>query len=461
MSKPPILVVDDDEDIRTQMKWALAADYEVAMAGDRASAMAAFGASRPLVTLLDLGLPPSPNSPDEGLATLSGILVLDRQAKVVIVSGQGEKENALRAVGAGAWDFLTKPVDTDDLSRVLARGVYVARLEREFRAMQDEARAETFEDMLGTSEPMQAVFAFVRKVATTSAPVLILGENGTGKEMVARALHRRSRPKDAPFVAINCGAIPESLLESELFGHERGAFTGAHAMRKGLVETANGGTLFLDEIGELSMPLQVKLLRFLQEKTFQRVGGRTEIQSDARVVAATNVNLQESVAAGRFREDLYFRLAVLVVRLPALRERGDDVAVIAREFLRRFGAQHTRSGLTFSADAIRALHEHAWSGNVRELQNRVQRAVIMADGKRVTARDLELAEGGAAFPTLREARERVERELVQEALRRNNGKITPAALELGISRPTFYELMDKLAIPRGAEGRVDGEERPA
>jgi len=266
---------------------------------------------------------------------------------------------------------------------------------------------------------------------------------------VARALHRRSRQRDAPFVAINCGAIPEALLESELFGHEKGAFTGAHAARKGLVETASGGTLFLDEIGELSAQLQVKLLRFLQEKTFQRVGGRQEIQSDARIVAATNVNLQESVAAGKFREDLYFRLAVLVVRLPALRERGEDVSLIAREFLRRFGAQHMRTGLTYSQDALRALNQHGWPGNVRELQNRVQRAVIMADGKRVTAGDLELADGEpTALPTLREAREQVERELVQESLRRHGGKITPAALELGISRPTFYELLDKLGIPR-------------
>jgi two-component system NtrC family response regulator len=450
MRKPTLLLVDDDEDIRVQMKWALAGDYEVAMAGDRASAVAAFSATRPLLTLLDLGLPPSPNDPEEGLATLAGLLVIDRQAKVIVVSGQGEKENALRAVGAGAWDFLCKPVDTDELARVLARGMYVAQLEREYRAAQEVARPDTFEDMIGTSAPMQAVFGFVRKVAATTAPVLILGENGTGKEMVARALHRRSRPKDAPFVAINCGAIPEALLESELFGHERGAFTGAHAMRKGLIETASGGTLFLDEIGELSMSLQVKLLRFLQEKTFQRVGGRGEIQSDARVVAATNVNLQESVAAGKFREDLYFRLAVLVVRLPALRERGDDVGVVAREFLRRFGVQHTRAGMTFSADAIRALHQHTWPGNVRELQNRVQRAVIMAEGKRVTAKDLELEDHAAASAilTLREAREAVERELVLDALRRNNGKITPAALELGISRPTFYELMDKLEIAR-------------
>jgi two-component system NtrC family response regulator len=450
MTKPRLLVVDDDEDIRVQMKWALADAYEVAMAGDRNGAIAAFNAERPLVTLLDLGLPPCPNEPDEGLAVLSGLLVLERLAKVIVVSGQGEKENALRAVGAGAYDFLSKPVDTDELKRVLQRAVYVAELEREYRAIQERARPEAFEDMLGVSPQMQAVFAFVRKVATTSAPVLILGENGTGKEMVARALHHRSAQRGGPFVPINCNAIPENLLESELFGHEKGSFTGAHALRKGLIESAAGGTIFLDEIGELPAPLQVKLLRFLQEKTFQRVGGRQEIQSDARVIAATNANLHESVANRKFREDLYFRLAVLVVTLPPLRDRGDDVVVVAREFLRRYGAQHGKRGLAFAPDAVRALALHAWPGNIRELQNRVQRAAIMADGKRVSAADLELADAAAGRPpqTLREAREQVERKLVEDALRRHGGKITSASQELGVSRPTLYELMEKLGVGR-------------
>jgi two-component system NtrC family response regulator len=449
MMKPRLLLVDDDEDIRVQMKWALSGNYEVSMAGDRSTAVAAFTADRPLVTLLDLGLPPAPNTPDEGLAVLSGLLVLDRQAKVIVISGQGDKQNALRAVGVGAWDFLCKPVEMDELGLVLRRCVHVAELEREYRALQESARLEAFEDMLGASSQMQAVFAFVRKAATTSAPVLILGENGTGKEMVAQALHRRSRERSGPFVPINCGAIPEALLESELFGHEKGAFTGAHALRKGLIETAAGGTLFLDEIGELSPALQVKLLRFLQEKTFQRVGGRQEIQSDARVIAATNVNLQESVASGRFREDLYFRLAVLVVTLPPLRERGDDVGLVAKELLRRYGAQHLRTGLTFAPDALRAMHAHSWPGNIRELQNRVQRAVIMADGKRVTASDLELTDaGGGPAKTLREARDEVDREMVHGALRRHAWSITAASQDLGISRPTLYELMEKLGIVR-------------
>jgi two-component system NtrC family response regulator len=297
---------------------------------------------------------------------------------------------------------------------------------------------------------MQAVFDFICKVAPTNAPVLILGESGTGKEMVAQALHRRSAQARGPFVAINCNSIPENLLESELFGHEKGAFTGAHAQRKGHIETAAGGTLFLDEIGELPTSVQVKLLRFLQEKCFQRVGGRQEIHSDARVLAATNRNLQESVAGGKFREDLYFRLAVVVVKVPPLRERGDDIILVAKAFLHNYAVEHAKPGLTFAPDALRALSLHRWPGNVRELQNRVRRAVIMADGKRVTATDLELTDTLSALPpqTLKEARESVEREMVQDALRRHRGKITSAALELGISRPTLYELMEKLGIAR-------------
>jgi len=451
MTKTTLLLVDDDEDIRTQMKWALAADYEVVMAGDRAGALAAFRTSRPTVTLLDLGLPPRPNEPEEGLNALSALLALDSTAKVIVVSGQGDKQNALRAVGAGAYDFLCKPVDMDELRLVLQRCVYVAELEREYRAMQQTQRIDSFEGMLGASSQMQAVFTFIRKVAPTSAPVLILGESGTGKEVIAQALHRRSPQKNGPFVGINCNAIPESLLESELFGHEKGAFTGAHTLRKGHIEGATGGTLFLDEIGDLPAPVQVKLLRFLQEKRFQRVGGRQEITSDARVIAATNVNLQELVSGGKFREDLYFRLAVVVLEVPPLRERGDDAALMAKEFLHRFGVQHGKPNVTFAPDSLRAITLHGWPGNVRELQNRVQRAVIMADGKRVTAADLELASvpGGAGqSQTLKEAREAAERELVQEVLRRHGGKITSAAMELGVSRPTLYELLEKLGIAK-------------
>ena len=450
MTRPILLIVEDDEDIRTQLKWGLSQDYEVVMAGSRADAVAAFKANHPVMTLLDLGLPPRPNDPDEGLSVLSELLAIDPLAKVIIVSGQGDRQNALQAVGTGAYDFLCKPVDIGDLKLVLQRCGYVAELEREYVSLQQSAGAGLFEEIVGVSPQMQAVFTMIRKVAPTSAPVLILGESGTGKEMVARAVHRRSPQHDGPFVAINCNSIPENLLESELFGHEKGSFTGAHTQRKGHIETAEGGTLFLDEIGELPPPVQVKLLRFLQEKRFQRVGGRQEIRSDTRVVAATNINLQDAVASGRFREDLFFRLAVVVVKVPPLRERGDDIALVAKEFLRRYGAQHRKGIATFTADAQKALQLHSWPGNVRELQNRVQRAVIMAEGRRVTAADLELTDALAdqAPQTLREAREAVERDLVQHALQRHGGRITAAALELGVSRPTLYELMDKLRIAK-------------
>jgi two-component system NtrC family response regulator len=447
--KPRLLIVDDDEEIRTQMRWGLDQEYEVFQAEDRRSAMTLFSEHRPLVTLLDLGLPPRPADPVEGLEALSEMLAQDNLAKVIIISGQGEKDNALRAVGAGAYDFLPKPVDLEILKLLLRRAFHIASLEREFRQVQ-QIRGETFEDMLGTSPQMQQVFNSIRKVATSDAPVLVLGESGTGKEMVAQAIHRRSPRKDGPFVAINCSAIPETLLESELFGHEKGSFTGAHVQRKGRIETASGGTLFLDEIGELPALLQVKLLRFLQEQCIERVGGRQPIQVDTRVVAATNVDLKKAIAEGRFREDLYYRLAVVVINLPPLRERENDVRLLANEFLRRAGAKVGKNGLAFDHDALRALNSHSWPGNVRELDNRVKRAVIMADGKRLTVEDLELGELGGAprATTLKEAREALEREMIQKMLRKHSGKIAPAAAELGVSRPTLYELMDKLGLKR-------------
>jgi two-component system, NtrC family, response regulator len=444
-------MVDDDEAIRTQMKWALSQDYEMCFAEDRRGALEAFEASAPAVTLLDLGLPPLPNECDEGMVTLSDILAIDSTAKIIVISGQSEKQNAIQAVGAGAYDFLCKPVDVEELKLLLRRCIHVVELEKEYRDLQQTQRAEIFEDMLGTSPQMQAVFAFIRKVAATSVPVLLLGESGTGKEMAAAAIHRRSARKQGPFVAINCNAIPESLLESELFGHEKGAFTGAHVQRKGLLETASGGTLFLDEIGELPPPIQVKLLRFLQEQRLQRVGGRQEIQVDTRLVAATNADLEQLIEDGKFREDLYFRLAVVTIRLLPLRERGGDIAFLAREFLQRYAAQEGRPKLVFAPDALRAMTRYSWPGNVRELQNRVKRAVIMASGSRVAAKDLELAptqDVTSAATTLREARERVEREMIQQALKKNAGRITSTAAELGISRPTLYELMQKLGITK-------------
>jgi two-component system NtrC family response regulator len=447
---PTLLIVDDDEEIRTQMKWALARDYEVALAEDRRGALEQFQLARPAVVLLDLGLPPQPASPEEGLQTLTELLALDNSIKVVVISGQGEKENALKAIGAGAYDFLCKPVELDELKLLLKRCFHVVNLEREYRKMQQLLQGDSFEGMLGGSRPMRSVFDSIRKVATTDAPVLILGESGTGKEMAALAIHRKSSRKEGQFVAINCSAIPETLLESELFGHEKGAFTGAHAQRKGRIETANGGTLFLDEIGEIPLPVQVKLLRFLQERRIERLGGRQEIQIDTRVIAATNADLKKNMTAGSFREDLFYRLAVVQISLPPLRDRETDIRLLAQSFLHRFAASINKSGMSFDPEALRSINRHSWPGNIRELENRVRRAVIMAEGKRITVQDLELEPSPSSAPvaTLKEAREALERDIIRQALRKYAGKITPAAAELGISRPTLYELIEKLGISR-------------
>jgi two-component system NtrC family response regulator len=449
MTKPKILIVDDDEEIRTQLKWTLEAEYDLTLASNREEAANLFRERQPVTTLLDLGLPPQPNECTEGLATLDAILTLDPSAKVVILSGQSERENAIKAIGAGAYDFLPKPIDPELLKLLLRRCINVAQLEHEYRELQKSAPVQGFEQMLGASTKMEQVFASIRKVATTNAPVLLLGESGTGKELAALAIHERSPRREEAFIPINCSGIPENLLESELFGHEKGAFTGAHVQRQGLIESAADGTLFLDEIGELPPQLQVKLLRFLQEQRFQRVGGRQEIKIDTRVIAATNADLKVAITENRFREDLYFRLAVVVIKLPPLREREDDVVLLAQDFLNRYAAQNGKKKLSLAPDAIRALYRHQWPGNVRELQNRVKRAVIMADTRKISAADLELEEAGRGRPTLRDAREAVERELVEGSLRRNRGKIAAAAAELGISRPTFYELMEKLGIRRG------------
>jgi two-component system NtrC family response regulator len=450
--KTKVLIVDDDEDIRSQMKWALGEEHEVALAEDRLSAMETFRNHRPDVVLLDLGLPPHPGNPQEGMATLSALLGLDSLAKIIIISGQGDRANALAAIGSGAYDFLNKPVEMTELKVLLKRAIHVSGLDREYRKInsKDQNAEEMFEGMVGSSPPMKDVFNSIRKVAASDAPVLILGESGTGKEMAALAIHRRSPKKDGPFIAINCGAIPETLLESELFGHEKGAFTGAHAQRVGRIENAEGGTLFLDEMGELPLSLQVKLLRFLQEKKIERVGGRKEIQIDARIVAATNIDLAKAVAAGKFREDLYYRLAVVVIKLPAFRARENDIRLLAQTFLKRFASQANKPNLTFEPEALKAMDSHAWPGNVRELENRVKRAVIMSEKNRISAADLELTESHSAGPAsnLREARESLEREMVQSALRKHGGKITSAAMDLGVSRPTLYELMEKLGIVR-------------
>ena len=432
------------------MKWAFAQDYEVLLAEDRQSALDLFRTKQPPVITLDLGLPPQPAGVDEGFVVLSEILNENNQAKVVIITGRAEKEHALRAVEVGAYDFFYKPIQIDELKVVLRRAFYVSQLEREQKALQQRLKGDAFEGILGSCGKMQEVFSRIRKVATTDAPVLITGESGTGKELAARAIHQLSARHREPFVVINCGAIPENLLESELFGHEKGAFTGAHIQRKGRIELAQGGTLFLDEIGELPLLLQVKILRFLQEQVIERVGGREQIVVDARVLAATNRDLEVAMKEGKFREDLYFRLGVVVMNLPPLREREGDVVALAKVFLARYALENKKKIAGFTSEAVQAIQGYAWPGNVRELENRMRRAVIMAEGKKITPEDLEMGTTRVRYVGmgLKEAREALEKELLVKALARNNGNLTKAAIELGISRPTLYDLIEKFGIPK-------------
>jgi two-component system, NtrC family, response regulator len=361
-------------------------------------------------------------------------------------------EYALRAIGQGAHDFFQKPIQLDELKIILRRALHVAQLEQEHRTLQQRLGCGAFEAMLGASPQMQAVFTTIRKVAASDVPVLVVGESGTGKELVARAIHHQSGRAPAPFIAINCGAIPEALLESELFGHEKGAFTGAHVQRQGKIALAQGGTLFLDEIGELPPTLQVKLLRFLQEYQIERLGGREAISVDVRVVAATNVDLKQAMAAGRFREDLYYRLGVLTIPLPPLRERGADILVLAKALLQRYAVERRHKITGFSCHALSALQSYDWPGNVRELENRIKRAVLMAQGPQVTPADLDLdapySKDFAYGKGLREARAAFEKELIQRALAKHSGNITRTASDLGVSRPTLHDLVAKYALER-------------
>lgn len=450
MRKHKLLIVDDDEDLRTQMKWALTADYDVYLAEDLPSTMAVISKEQPAVVTLDLGLPPNPAGVEEGFLVLDRILDEYRHTKVIIITGRGEKEHAMRAVDKGAYDFFYKPIQLDELKIVLRRAFYVAQLEKEQRELRNRLRGDTFEDMVGTSQKMQDVFATIRKVATTDAPILITGESGTGKELVARAIHRLSIREPKPFIPINCSAIPENLIESELFGHEKGTFTGANAQRKGRFEMAEGGTLFLDEIGDLPLALQVKLLRFLQDRTIERVGGREQIEVDTRVLAATNRNLEEGMKNSTFREDLYYRLNVIKIALPALRDRDADVILLAKTFLERYASEIRKKIKGFTGPAIEAIERYPWPGNVRELENRIKRAVIMSEGKKIALEDLELEfiEGRKDGMVLKDARELLEKELILKAIARNDNNLTKAASDLGISRPTLYDLMDKLGIPK-------------
>jgi two-component system NtrC family response regulator len=448
--KPKILIVDDEEDIRNQMRWALSQDYEVFLAEDRAGALQNLERERPSVVTLDLGLPPHPRDVEEGFKTLEDLLAEDPLVKVVIISGRGEKENALKAIGLGAYDFFPKPILIDELKVIIRRAFQMYSLEQENLELQRRLNNGPFEEILGTSTQMTQVFTSIRKVATTDASVLVAGESGTGKELVSKAIHRQSFRSNGPFVAINCGAIPENLLESELFGHEKGAFTGAHVQRRGRIELAEKGTLFLDEIGELPLPLQVKLLRFLQEHTIESVGGREEIGVDTRVISATNTDLKKAIQEGRFREDLYHRLGVVTIQVPPLRERGEDILLLARTFLQKYSTGNKKKISGFTRPAIIAINSYRWPGNVRELENKIKRAVIMAEGTKVTPEDMELTSATSKFEGfgLREARDAFEKEFIQESLTKNRGNISQTAIELGISRPTLHELIDKLGIEK-------------
>jgi two-component system NtrC family response regulator len=420
-TKAKLLIIEDDEPLRTQMRWALADEYDVLVAEDREAALEIVKRDRPALITLDLGLPPDPHGVEEGFEAHDGIIDTHPGAKVIVITGREQRENGRTAVAKGAYDFFNKPVDLTELKSVLRRALHIYRLASEYPELQGCLPATMFEGMIGTSSQMQEVFTAIRKVATTDAPVLILGESGSGKELAARAIHLRSARRDSPFVAINCGAIPDSLLESELFGHEKGAFTGAHTQRRGRLEMAQGGTLFLDEIGDLSPLLQVKLLRFLQEHRMVRVGGRDEIVVDARVIAASNKNLKLAITESQFREDLYFRLAVVTISMPPLRQREGDISLVAGAFLQKFALELKKTIRGFTPAALRLLQSHSWPGNVRELENRVRRAVIMTEGPKVTPLDLELLypESNDQNMSLKEAREAVERNLILRALIRH------------------------------------------
>jgi two-component system, NtrC family, response regulator len=443
--QPKLLIVEDDPGLQAQLKWAYE-DFEVLVAGDRQTAIALLRAEEPPVVTLDLGLPPDPDGVSEGFAVLDEIMAIKPDTKVIVASGHGARESALKAIQRGAYDFYAKPIDIDALGLIVRRALHVWKLERENRLLAD--RAPDDHRVLGrliTAAPeMVKVARTIERVANTRVSVMLLGASGTGKELLARGLHDASGRADAAFVAINCAAIPETLLESELFGHEKGAFTGAVKTTEGKIEQASGGTLFLDEVGDIPLQLQVKLLRFLQERTIERIGGRRAIAVDTRIVCATHQNLETMIAEGRFREDLYYRLAEIVVRIPGLAERPGDAVLLARAFLTRFAAEMNPAVKGFAPDALAAIDGWGWPGNVRELENRIKRAVIMADGKLVGAADLDLTgngEGEDQTLNLKSAREATDRRMIRHALARSEGNITSTARLLGISRPTLYDLL--------------------
>jgi two-component system NtrC family response regulator len=440
--KRKLLVVDDDTGIQRQLRWSFEG-YDVEVAGDRNEALTRFRAELPPVCTVDLGLPPDPDSPTEGFRIVEEMLRMAPETKIIVVTGQDDHDHALSAIAMGAYDFYHKPINSSELSLIIDRAYYVYELEEENRRLQAGRRNTPLSGVVTAAPSMLKVCRFIEKVAPNDVTVLLLGESGTGKELLAQAVHQLSPRVNRPFCAINCAAIPENLLESELFGHEKGAFTGAVKQTKGKIEVANSGTLFLDEIGDVPLPLQVKLLRFLQERVIERVGGRQQIPVDVRIVCATNQNLEELMATGAFREDLFYRLSEIVVDIPPLREREGDPEVLAHAFLAKFNSEQGRNVRGFSAEALAALAEHQWPGNVREMENRVKRAVIMSDGKRITPVDLDLAEPDELpeILNLAQAREEAERREIPRALSRVEGNITRAAKLLGVSRPTLYDLL--------------------
>ncbi|EZP54773.1 MULTISPECIES: PEP-CTERM-box response regulator transcription factor [Sphingomonas] len=439
---PVLLIVEDDAALQRQLRWAFEG-YRIVTAATRAEAIEALRLHEPAVVTLDLGLPPDPDGTSEGFATLAEMLALKPDTKIIVASGHGARESALQAIALGAWDFYAKPIDIDALALIVARAFHVHTLEAENRRLAARAApAAGFGGLLYASDEMAAVVRTVERVAPADVSVMLLGASGTGKELLARGLHDHSPRGRGAFVAINCAAIPETLLESELFGHEKGAFTGAVKTTPGKIEQAVGGTLFLDEIGDVPLPLQVKLLRFLQERVIERIGGRKPIPVDTRIVCATHQDLAAMVVDGRFREDLYYRLAEIVVRIPSLAERPGDASLLARALLRRHAEAMNLAVTGLAPDALAAIEAWRWPGNVRELENRIKRAVIMADGKLVTAADLDLADPDVALPlNLRSARESVDRRTIRQALAQSDGNISGASRLLGVSRPTLYDLL--------------------
>jgi len=446
---PVLLIVEDDEGLQRQLKWAYDG-YRVVIAGDRASAIEALRLHEPAVVTLDLGLPPDPDGTSEGMATLSEMLALKPDTKIIVASGHGARESALKAIALGAYDFYRKPIDIDELGLIVARAFHLHGIEEENRRLEQSSGSTVLGSIITAAPEMLKVARTIERVASTSVSVMLLGASGTGKELLARAVHEQSGRSTGPFVAINCAAIPENLLEAELFGYERGAFTGAVKSNVGKIELAEGGTLFLDEVGDIPLPLQVKLLRFLQERVIERIGGREPIAVDTRIVCATHQDLEAMISEGSFREDLYYRLAEVVVKIPSLAERAGDSVLLARHFVNRFAREMNPKVQGLSPDALAAIDGYAWPGNVRELENRIKRAVIMADGKLVSAADLDLPRAGAdseeLMINLRTAREIADRKAIRQALSRTDNNISGAAKLLGISRPTLYDLLKQYQL---------------